>query len=61
ASCGLIGRSGAITSALGSTSRMRLTVPDCPLLPKPCTYMIFFPSNSSGNCLIETSAIIKSF
>ena len=41
-----------MTMALGNTSRIRVTVPDCPLLPKPWTYIIFFPFINSGNCLI---------
>ena len=37
ASSGSIGRSGATTLACGNTSRMRVTVPDCPDEAKPCT------------------------
>ena len=37
ASSGSMGKSGATTVALGRTSRIRVTVPDCPDEPKPWT------------------------
>ena len=51
ASAGCIGKSGAITSAPGSISRNRVTVPDRPEEPKPWTYIIFRPAIRSGYVL----------
>ena len=50
ASCGGTGRSYATTSADGSISRMRATVPDCADDMNPWTYIIFLPFIIEGYC-----------
>ena len=54
---GSTGRSGAITFACGSRSRIRPTVPLAPDEAKPWTYNIFLPANSPGRAYSYSSMV----